>query len=528
MRSHIEAVDLFCGGGGTSTGLALACKEMGRTVDLLACNHWKVAVDTHKANHPWARHLCETLDSVDPRKVIEGGRLNVLAASPECTHHSVARGGKPINDQSRATAWHVLRWCEALRVDTVLVENVPEFKTWGPIGTNGRPLKSRRGETFNAWRNALISLGYDVQDRVLNAADFGDATTRKRLFVLASRRRGGVKWPDPSHAKDPGGDLWKRAKWRAAREIIDWSLAGKSIFDRKRPLSPKTLARIAHGLRKFGGKAAEPFLLLLRGTSPEHVAKSARSVEDPLSALTGGGVHHAVVQPFVLCNRNNNVPTHIDEPIKPLCAGGQHMALIEPFVTALAHGGHDCRSRSIEEPIGTQHGGGNKFALVEPMLLPQGGGGAARPVSDPAPTIACAGAVQVVEPFLVPRHGEAEGQELRTHDVRQPMPTIPAAGGPALVEPLLVPYYGASRGCSPVSSPMPTATAKQRFALVTIEGQEYALDIRLRMLQPHELAAAMGFPADYRFVGTKTDAVRMIGNAVAVNQAKALFRSLIA
>ena len=134
----------------------------------------------------------------------------------------------------------------------------------------------------------------------------------------------------------------------------------------------------------------------------------------------------------------------------------------------------------------------------------------------------------LIEPFLVPRHGEAEGQELRTHDVRQPMPTIPTCGGPVLVEPLLVPYYGATKGCSPVSSPMPTATAKQRFALVTIEGQEYALDIRLRMLQPHELAAAMGFPADYRFIGTKTDAVRMIGNAVAVNQAKALFRALIA
>lgn len=487
----IHAADLFCGAGGTSTGLALAARELAKDVDLLAVNHWGPAVDTHKANHPWARHLCETLDSVDPRKQIPGGRLNVLAASPECTHHSVARGGKPINDQSRATAWHVLRWCEALRVDTVLVENVPEFLTWGPIGSNGRPLKSRKGETFTAWANALRSLGYDVQHRVLNAADYGDATTRKRLFVLASKRRGGVRWPNPSHGKEPGGDLFPRAKWRAAREIIDWSLAGRSIFDRKRPLSPKTLARIAHGLRKFGGQAAEPFLVLLRGGGYAG-AGGARSLDRAVPTLSAGGTHVALCQPFVLCNRNNNVPTHIEEPIKPLCAGGQHMALIEP------------------------------------MLLPQGGGGAARRVSDPAPTIACAGAVQVVEPFLVPRHGEAEGQELRTHDVRQPMPTIPAAGGPALVEPLLVPYYGASRGCSPVSAPMPTATAKQRFALVTIEGQEYALDIRLRMLQPHELAAAMGFPVDYRFVGTKTDAVRMIGNAVAVNQAKALFRSLIA
>lgn len=524
----IRAADLFCGGGGTSSGLALACKEAGKTVDLVALNHWGPAVATHKANHPWARHIQESLDAPEaqPRAAVPGRHLNVLAASPECTHHSVARGGKPINDQSRATAWHVINWCEAIRVDTVLVENVPEFQTWGPIGSNGRPLKSRKGDTFRAWLNALESLGYTVQHRVLNAADYGDATTRKRLFVLASKRRGGFIWPTPSHAKEPGGDLFARSKWRAAREIIDWNLTGKSIFNRKRPLSPKTLARIAHGLRKFGGKAAEPFLMLLthgarllskdaplptittahngeialiepfllpqggggvarsvddpaptiacagavqmaapflvqfKGTGKDQLSASAQDARKPLGAITAGGGNFGIVEPFVLCNRNNNVPTGIHEPIKPLCAGGQHMALIEPF--------------------------------------------------------------------LVPRHGEAPGQIPRTHDVAQPISTIACTNAPGLGEPLLVPYYGATRGCSPVSNPMPTATAKQRFALVTIEGQEYALDIRLRMLQPHELAAAMGFPVDYRFVGTKTEAVRMIGNAVAVNMAKALFRSLIA
>jgi DNA (cytosine-5)-methyltransferase 1 len=460
-------------------------------VDLLAVNHWGPAVDTHKANHPWARHLQETLDSVDPRKAIPGGRLNVLAASPECTHHSVARGGKPINDQSRATAWHVLRWCEALRIDTVLVENVPEFQTWGPIGVNGRPMKSRRGETFAAWMNGLTSLGYDVQHRVLNAADYGEATTRKRLFVLASRLRGGVKWPTPSHAKEPGGDFWARSKWRAAREIIDWSLVGKSIFSRKRPLSSKTLARIAHGLRKFGGKAAEPFLVLLtHGTR-------LLSPDAPLPTITtahNGEI--ALIQPFIIGAGGPEgmarKPLDINEPLPPVVTEN-HRALVEPFLVQFKGMGKSQLPASAQDagkPLGAITAGGGNFGVVEPTLLPQGGGGQARPVSNPAPTVACAGAVQ-------------------------------------LVEPLLVPYYGATRGCSPISSPMPTATAKQRFALVTVDGRDYALDIRLRMLQPHELAAAMGFPVDYRFIGTKTDAVRMIGNAVAVNQAKALFMALL-
>jgi len=194
MDTTVHAADLFCGAGGTSAGLYAAADDLGLNVNLLAINHWKVAIQSHSYNHKLANHLCESLDNVNPREAVPGGRLNLMVASPECTHHSIARGGKPCSDQSRASAWHVLRWAEALRVDNIIIENVKEFRTWGPLGVNGRPLKSRKGETYAAFMNALVSLGYRVEDNVLNAADYGDATSRERLFIMAKRNRRRIKW----------------------------------------------------------------------------------------------------------------------------------------------------------------------------------------------------------------------------------------------------------------------------------------------------------------------------------------------
>lgn len=410
----IRAADLFCGAGGASTGLARACEALGERVELLAVNHWDLAVETHAANHPWARHLCEALDSVDPRKAVPGGKLDVLLASPECTHHSVARGGKPVSNQSRATAWHVLRWAEALRPSFVAVENVPEFRTWGPLGANGRPLKSRAGETFRAWVAALASLGYTVEAKVLNAADYGAATTRRRLFVVArldgGRARGPVIWPEATHSETP--DLFGRAKWRAAREVIDWSLVGRSIFGRSKPLADNTLRRIAAGARKFWGLELEPFLIAM-----EH----------------GGRVLDAT---------------------KPL-----------PTIT-------------------TARGGA--FGLVEPFVLGQQSGAMGRAVSDPVPTIATKGALSLIEPFLVK-------------------------------------FYGSGENVEPVTRPLSTVTTRDRFGLV----EPAHLDIRFRMLAPHELAAGMGFPASYRFAGNREAQVRQIGNAVVVEQAEAICRAML-
>jgi DNA (cytosine-5)-methyltransferase 1 len=416
MTRTVKVADLFCGAGGSSTGLLQAAQALGLRVELTAVNHWETAVETHAANHPQARHVCASIDSLDPRQVT-GGRLDLLWASPECTHHSTARGGKPIHDQSRATAWCVTRWAEALRPKWIIVENVPEFQTWGPLGTNNRPLTSRKGETFSAWLHTLRALGYTVDMRVLNAADFGAATSRRRLFVMArldggARGRGPLLWPDRTHAPQGGRTLLRdMATWRAAKDIIDWQDHGRSIFGRSRPLAPRTLKRIAAGARKFWQMELDPFLVAM-----EH--------------------------------------------------GGRELAIDRPLPT-----------------ITTAKGGA--FGVVQPFLLGQQSGAAARPVDQPAPTVATSGAIALVEPFLVS-------------------------------------FYG-NGGAQSIGVPLLTVTTHDRFRLV----QPSALDIRFRMLRPHELAAAMGFPAGYQFAGTKTDAVRQIGNAVEVHQAQALWTAAL-
>ncbi len=244
MTKTITAVDLFCGAGGTSTGLLEAAEAMGKKVELTAINHWDKAIETHLKNHPIVRHLCENLDNVNPRALFPEGRIQLLVASPECTHHSNARGGVPCSDQSRATAWRIVDWASAIYIDNILIENVPEFQSWGPLGANGLPMKSKKGKTFKAFKIALESLGYRVEHRILNAADYGDPTCRKRFFLIARRGNKRISWPSATHAeKGYTGYAGKEIKpWVPAKNIIDWELEGQSIFTRKKPLADKTLA----------------------------------------------------------------------------------------------------------------------------------------------------------------------------------------------------------------------------------------------------------------------------------------------
>ena len=443
-RRTIEAADLFCGAGGTSKGLSLACERLGHSLKLTAINHWETAIETHQTNQPDAEHLCERLERVDPRHVVPNGKLDLLIASPECTHHSNARGGKPISDQQRASAWIVLRWAEALYIRSILIENVPEFANWGPLGKNGRPLKSKAGDTYRAFLDALRSLGYHVETQILTAADYGDPTTRRRLFILAERRRR-PRWPKRTHAPrgSEGPDL---QTWRTARGIIDWSIPGQSIFTRRRPLAPATLQRIEAGLKRFGGAMAQPFIVILRNHS------TARALDEPAPTVTTSGAH---------------------------------------------------------------------LALCEPFLLGQQSGATARVVDDPAPTVTTGGAISLIEPFLF-----ANRTNNRPRNLDEPVPTLCTADHIALIEPFLIKFYGTGRS-APLTRPLDTITTRDRFGLVMVNGREYKLDIRFRMLAPHELAQAQGFARNDHFCGTRSDQLRQIGNAVPVNTAQALCEAVL-
>jgi DNA (cytosine-5)-methyltransferase 1 len=492
QRKAFEIADLFCGAGGTSEGAEQALRSLGYSPRLTAVNHWDIAVATHTANHPDARHFCASVDSLNPRDIFNGRTLDLLWASPECTHHSIARGGAPVNDQSRATAWCVVRWAEALRPNIVLVENVPEFESWGPVtsGPHPRPIASKRGQTFRAWVAAMESLGYRSDHTILCAADFGDPTTRRRLFVQFVRGRRNIVWPTPTHG-NAGGDLFgTRQPWSAARDIIDWDNKGKSIYSRKHPLSNTTMRRILAGLKKFG------------------------------------------LSPFVLGQQTCSAPRSVDAPVPTVSTSGA-IAFVEPFVFSLTHHGVDgSRCYPVSDPLPTvtcAHRG--ELGLVDPYLVgfhgDTEGNERVRSVDAPLPTVDCSPRFGLAEPYLVELRGTAPHQvDASARSVMNPLGTVTAGGGHfGLCEPFLVSYYGTGNAHS-VDEPLPTVTCKDRFGLarpvVVVEGKRYLVDILFRMLAPSELSGAMGFPSDYKFTGNKSEVVRQIGNAVPCGLSRAL------
>lgn len=673
--TKVEAVDLFCGAGGMSSGLKAAAAELGFEVSLTGINHWDVAIATHSINHPDAKHLCTGIDQADPREVVPGGYLKLLVAAPECIHFSTARGGKPMSDQSRSSAMDILRWARELTIDNILIENVQEFRTWGPLhkctcgldqiadGVQSeiekleatldltkppekrrlspeeekqaldkidelkkqlrhkpgfechRPVKRLKGIFFHRFVRGLQALGYTVAWRILNAAHYGDATTRKRFFLQAKRTGKPITWPEPSHqpremlkANHPDLGLVTKAKpFRTAREIIDWSIPGKSIFGRRKPLAANTIARIMAGLNKYSGlpfvisvggpKAgpfsvedplntvltrdhmalAQPFLVILRN----HY--DAKSVDEPVPALAANGNHVGLCEPFIVPNfgeREGQSPrTHsVDEPV-PAVTGHGAGCLVQPFVMALEHGGevHDGRTRGVDSPLPTVTAKG-QFGLVLPGLTPfvigQQSQAQPRDVDQPIPTVAAAGAISLVEPklepfvvgvggpsgkgrpqsvddplhtilaenhtgvcspYLVNYHGGPLGDR-RTHSVDAPVPTLDTSNRFGLAEPYLVQYNGTG-GPQSVDDPIGTIPTHDRFGLVepiigqpidVPEGHTLAwLDIQFRMLQPHELAAAMSFPKDYKFSGNREAIVKQIGNAVPVRLGAALCKEML-
>ena len=349
-------VDAFAGGGGASLGIEAAT---GRAVDV-AINHDHHAIEMHTINHPHTAHLRADIWSIDPAAAVGDRPVRLLWASPDCRHFSAAKGGRPVSTSVRALAWVVVKWAKAVRPRVIILENVREFETWGPL-VGDRPCPERRGEEFAKWVRALESLGYRVERRILNAADYGAPTCRRRLFIIARRDGAPIVWPEPTHAPRDKAASMGLQPWRAAAEVIDWSLPVHSIFlspeqaravGVRRPLADATLRRIAEGVRRYVVEAAEPFLVCTGyGERPGQVPRTM-SLRDPLGTVVAGGGKHALVSAF-LAGRGGPVyagkPKPVTEPFGTLLAEN-HRALCVAFL--VKYYGQGC-GQGVREPLGT-------------------------------------------------------------------------------------------------------------------------------------------------------------------------------
>ena len=395
-------VDNFAGGGGASTGIEAA---LGRAVDI-AINHDEQAIRMHEVNHPGTLHIRNNIWQIDPRDVVKGRPVQLAWFSPDCKHFSKAKGGKPREKSIRDLAWVVVLWAEKVQPDVILLENVEEFRTWGPLDDEGQPIKARAGETFEKWCKALRKAGYKLQFRELRACDYGAPTIRKRFFMIARRDGLPIVWPEPTHGKPGTPEVLsgKRAPWRAAAEIIDWSIPCPSIFDRKKPLAEKTLRRIAHGIMKFVVNNPRPFIV---GTAFKNTrASRAFDIEDPLRTATAQP-EYGVVVPHVTKFRSGAIGHGADEPLATVTANS-----------------------FIKRP-----GGSAPLGRVDATLAPFASyaqqGGANRSVEDPLHTVTasdgdhnCIAAAHLVHVG----NGERQGQAPRAMDVEKPLNTVVASG----------------------------------------------------------------------------------------------------
>ena len=385
---HAELViDNFAGGGGASTGIERA---IGRAVDI-AINHDPEAVAMHAANHPQTLHLCESVWDVDPREATQGRPVGLAWFSPDCKHFSKAKGGKPVEKKIRGLAWVAVRWAATVQPRIIILENVEEFVTWGPIGPDGRPCPRNKGREFGAFKNALKRLGYVVEHRELRACDYGTPTSRKRFFMIARCDGLPIVWPTPTHG--PG-----RAKpWRTAAECIDWSLPCPSIFERERPLAEATLRRIARGIQKYVVDAAEPFIVRIGHTGHGDGGKTS-SVREPLRTVTSKAEH----------------------------------LLVSPTLVQTGYGeraGQLPRTLDLHAPLGTVVGGGQKHALVAAFLAKHYTGVVGSDLRMPIGTVTSVDHHSLVHAFLVKFYGT--GGQLSS--LAEPMHTLPTKDRMGLV-----------------------------------------------------------------------------------------------
>lgn len=559
MNKHELFVDNFAGGGGASTGIEMA---IGRSVDI-AINHDPDAIAMHKANHPSTKHYCEDVWQVSPKEACGGNPVALAWFSPDCKHFSRAKGGKPVDKNIRGLAWVAIKWAYHVRPRCIMLENVPEIQTWGPLipktdPRTGRVLKivdkkgsqygtprtvaaepgevvpvekclmipdpNRKGETFDAFIKALTTgipenhpafkemcdaldisvtseiagiisrgLGYKVEYKTLKSCDFGAPTTRTRFYLIARCDGQPIVWPDPTHApKDSEAvKTGKKLPYRTAAECIDWSIPAQSIFERSKPLAENTLRRIARGIKKFVIDNPEPFIVNYKFENPPE------DINKPLSTITSVNSHYIVAPSLIQYHSE----TSEDE----------------------------VRGQELSEPLMTVDASPRYALSVAHIMKNYAGGytGAGSAADKPLDTITAKDHNSLVTAHILTMRNNMDGQLLD-----EPLTTISCSGAHhAEVQAFLVKYFSTGAPKS-VDEPLDTVTTKDRFALVTIHGEEYIItDIKMRMLQPRELFNAQGFPIDYIIDKDadgkeypRTKQVARCGNAVTPPVATALVR----
>ena len=537
-------VDNFAGGGGASTGIELAT---GYSVDI-AINHDPEAIKMHKANHPNTKHYCENVWAVDPVKACKGHPVALAWFSPDCKHFSKAKGGKPKDKNIRGLAWVACRWAGLVRPRVIMLENVEEFKTWGPLGRRHHPIKSKQGETFRKFVQQLTDLGYEVEFRELVAADYGAPTMRKRFFMIARCDGKPIVWPEPTHAPADSDEVKAGLlkPYVGAYTQLDFSLPCPSIFDTSeeikekygiravRPLAPKTMERIARGLKKFVLDNPEPFIVPIGYGERKGQAPRVHDIEKPLPTIVGSGKHYLcepTLAPYMGTNTTNHPGGNCKDPIHTITTGNQH-CLISPtliqYHSETAQG--EVRGQTIEDPIMTVDGS-NRYGLVTSFIQKYYGGnyqGNGSDIKEPLHTITTLERNAMCAVNLIQMNNHCDGR-----DVKEPIPTITAGDGHfGEVRAFLIKYYGQGTG-QDIKAPLDTVTAQDRFGLVTINGVDYQIvDIGLRMLEPRELYGCQGFPEDYiidhDYTGKtypRSEQVRRCGNAVCPPIPAALVRA---
>lgn len=557
---ELNTVDLFCGAGGATTGLELALSRLKMCHKGLAINHWAVAVDTMRRNHPDIDTKQMSIEEAVPADLVPGCVVDLLWASPSCTHHSRAKGGKPRSNQLRAQPELVLTWLDQLFVRRIIIENVPEFVDWGPLNKDGKPIERLKGSCFRSWVQSIEARNYIIEWRIVNCADYGDATSRRRFFLKAVRRGcGKIRWPEPTHAEHPQPDLFGNMpkKWRGVREYLDLSDLGTSIFNRERPLSKNTLRRVAVGMKKYNGM---DFLMDMLGidsgdnsrvhplTDPlptQHSGEnrcavvrpfvvrmnrhcSAESIDAPLSTTTTKE-HHALCQPLILDHFKNGEARPTEEPLGAQTTHDRY-SVVQPFIMdyfGLKHD-HEHHVKGLDRPLPTLTTETHHY-LCQPLIIGQQSCANARPITEPCPTIATAGAIRVATPIILDMSRPVGHDSGHIRPADKPIQALTTCDNVQIATPVIVDMShpgdpNDERRVSSGDEPMRTITTRNNNAVVTLpvlpDGR--VIDIRLRMLKPSELAAAHSFPKDYVLTGNRSEQVKQIGNSVPVMTAAAM------